>query len=394
MHILHIFVFITSILLLVNALPPKSLKPYTISLTKKPISKSHILHYISRLSNTTDIKRAATVPLDDEFHHDVGYFGEITLGEQKFNVMIDTGFGDVLIPSINCTSTGCENKAKYNPANDKSFKTKDKPFGYDYFGGYVYGIRSTASLNIGGYTPGYNLGQNFGLVNVFPDNLEFDEFDGILGLASSNEFVKDETNVYQNIYYDYGSSNSSNEIFSLKIGREADKTESELIIGGIDKSKYIGELVSTPIFDDIYFSIRLDGFSVNGKSLNFQGRIGKVVSGISPIIVPFEDARKIYQQIPNTNEHDGNFIIPCESNFEVKIKIGGVDWDIDPRDLMDVEQLRNQPYQQVCSGMIIGGRTASDNDWILGSTFLKNVYSVYAYYDHEIRFAKLNNSKF
>ncbi|CAG8730788.1 15463_t:CDS:2, partial [Gigaspora rosea] len=326
MHIFHIFVFIISILLFVNALPPEPLKPYTISLKKKPISKSHRLHYISKLSNNTDIKRAATVPLNDEFHHDVAYFGEITLGEQKFNVMIDTGFGDVLIPSINCTSTGCENKAKYNPANDKSFKTKDKPFGYDYSGGYVYGIRSTASLNIGGYTPGYNLGQNFGLVNVFPESLEFDEFDGILGLASSNEFVEHETNFHENIFFDYGSSNSSNAIFSLKIGREADYTESELIICGIDKNKYIGELVSTKIFDAVYFSIRLDGFSVNGKSLNFQG------------------------------QHDGNFIIPCESKFEVKIKIGGVDWDIDQRDLMDVEQ-RNHSFQQVCSGMIIGGIT-------------------------------------
>ncbi|CAG8820120.1 445_t:CDS:1, partial [Gigaspora rosea] len=51
----------------------------------------------------TNIKRSTNVSLADEFSNDDAYFCEITLGknEQKFNVMIDTGFGDVLIPSIN-----------------------------------------------------------------------------------------------------------------------------------------------------------------------------------------------------------------------------------------------------------------------------------------------------
>ncbi|CAG8815804.1 9154_t:CDS:2, partial [Dentiscutata erythropus] len=104
---------------------------------------------------------------------------------------------------------------------------------------------------------------------------------------------------------------------------EADETESELIIGGIDPSKY-------------------------------TGRIGKIVSGISSIIVPFDDAYKIYQQIPNATDHDGKFVIPCESEFKVKIKIGSVDWDIDPRDLIDVQRFRNR---ETCSGMIMGGIT-------------------------------------
>ncbi|CAG8687160.1 4324_t:CDS:1, partial [Dentiscutata heterogama] len=122
MYIWHIFIFITSILQIVNALPRKSSKPYTITLKKKTISKSNILHYVSSPSTTINIKRAATEPLKNEFHHDFAYFGEVTLGGQKFNVMIDTGFGDFLIPSINCTSSACENKAKYNPENDKSFE--------------------------------------------------------------------------------------------------------------------------------------------------------------------------------------------------------------------------------------------------------------------------------
>ncbi|CAG8585610.1 1908_t:CDS:1, partial [Gigaspora rosea] len=106
MYILHILVFITSILLLVNALPPKSPKSpktYTIPLKKKSISNSLILHYASGSYAATNIKRSTDVSLANEFSNDDAYFCEITFGkhEQKFNVMIDTGFGDVLIPSIN-----------------------------------------------------------------------------------------------------------------------------------------------------------------------------------------------------------------------------------------------------------------------------------------------------
>ncbi|RIB27782.1 aspartic peptidase domain-containing protein [Gigaspora rosea] len=361
MHILHIFVLITSILLLVNALPPKSpksSKSYTIPLKKKTISNSLILHYASGSYAATNIKRSTNVSLADEFSNDDAYFCEITLGknEQKFNVMIDTGFGDVLIPSINCTSAGCENKAKYNLINDTSFKPKNKSFGYDYLGGNVFGIRGiTTSMNISGYISGINnFGLHFGLVSVFPESFEFDEFDGIIGLAPEDDdlITPHEDNFIENIGEDF-----------LEYSHQ---TESELTIGGIDPSKYTGELVYTQIAitaGQDYWTIFIDDFSINNKSLSFKPN-------------------------PNAIENDGMFRIPCGSELKVKIKIGGVDWDIDQRDLISVRQLRNT---QICHGMIVGGAT-DNNEWILGTTFLKNVYSVYDSLSHKIGFAKLNVS--
>ncbi|CAG8819131.1 25693_t:CDS:2, partial [Gigaspora margarita] len=310
-------------------------------------------------SAATNIKRSTNVSLTDDFSHDDAYFCEITLGdhgEQKFNVMIDTGFGDVLIPSINCASAGCENKVKYNPINDTSFRTTNKSFGYVYLGGNVFGIRGiTTSMNISGYISGtHNGGLHFGLANELPKSIESDEFDGVIGLAPENDGSINEDNFINNLGEDF---DDPNQIFSLKIGRDADQTESELTIGGIDPSKY-------------------------------TGRIGRIVSGLSPIIVPFDDVHKIYQQIPNAIENDGIFRIPCESELKVKIKIGGVDWDIDQRDLIGVRHLNNL---QICHGTIIGGIT-DNNEWIFGTSFLKNVYSVYDSQHHKIGFAKLNGS--
>ncbi|CAG8796644.1 22326_t:CDS:2, partial [Dentiscutata erythropus] len=137
-------------------------------------------------SNAINIKRATNVTLSDEFSNDNAYFCEITLM--------------------------CENKAKYNPVNDTSFRTKNQTFGYVYFGGFVFGIRgTTTSMNINGYNSGLNNdtgiiennGLDFGLVDVLPKNFEFDEFDGILGLASFNELVKQSENFYENIQEDF-----------------------------------------------------------------------------------------------------------------------------------------------------------------------------------------------
>ncbi|CAG8792210.1 26906_t:CDS:1, partial [Dentiscutata erythropus] len=95
-------------------------------------------------------------------------------------------------------------------------------------------------MNINRYNSGLNnnsgfienIGLNVGLIYVLPKNFEFDRFNGILGLASQNDLVKQpEENFYENILQDFS---DPNQIFSLKIGREADRTESEFTIGGID----------------------------------------------------------------------------------------------------------------------------------------------------------------
>ncbi|CAG8850404.1 43838_t:CDS:2, partial [Gigaspora margarita] len=127
-----------------------------------------------------------------------------------------------------------------------------------------------------GYTPGLEigLGQDFGLANVLPENFKIYEFDGILGLAPYNEFEDQEDKFYTNIMLDF---KDPYKIFSLKIGRDADKTESELTIGGIDQSK-------------------------------FTDRIGRINSGLSPIIMPLDDAHQIYQQIRNSTENKESFI--------------------------------------------------------------------------------------
>ncbi|CAG8784900.1 36652_t:CDS:2, partial [Gigaspora margarita] len=83
--------------------------------------------------------------------------------------------------------------------------------------------------------------------------------------------------------------------FNDLIGRETDNTESELILGGTYQNKYISKLFF--IDGQTYWIICLDGFSVNDKSLEFQD---------------------------NATKHDGMFRILCESEINVKIKIGDV----------------------------------------------------------------------
>ncbi|CAG8715257.1 17285_t:CDS:2, partial [Racocetra persica] len=305
MNIWHRFIFLISILSLplVNTLPLKSPKSVTIPFMKPlkshkpvaiPLKKSNKLspNHNSKLSTIND-PPIVNASLMDDFHHDDQYFCEITLGGQKFNVMIDTGFGNLLIPSIDCTSA-CDFKNKYNQSKDIFFRTNNKTFGYVYGNGLVEGIRGqTFAMNIGGYSPGSRHktdplpDQQFGLVTKFPNNFKFTEFD-------------------------------VRSMFSLKIGREADGTGSELIIGDVDQSKFTGEIFYTRMINDNDdWIIPLDDLSINGKFLGFQNRTGKFASGFSSIVVPFDDAKLIYQHIPNARDRDGKFIIPCESKIKI-----------------------------------------------------------------------------
>ncbi|CAG8521240.1 14050_t:CDS:2 [Cetraspora pellucida] len=380
MHIWLIFILLSILSLpLGNTLPFKSLKPITI-----PLKKSNANKLFAR-----DNPPTVNEPLTDDFHRDDQYFCEITLGGQKFNVMVDTALGDLLIPSINCTSA-CDFKNKYNPHNDVSFGTKNKTFGYVYGNGLVEGIRGHTIMNIGGYAPGsrhldLSPYQEFGLVSIFPNIFKFTEFDGILGLAITNKFNPDESNFYNNIYFDYLSP-----LFTLKIGREADGTDSELTIGAVDQNKFIGEIVYTTTINNDYWILPIDDLIINGQSLGFQNRTGKISSAYSSIVIPFDDAKLIYQHLPNVRDRDGKFIIPCDSIINIEIKINNTNWAIDHRDLIDVRQFNDI---EICSGMIRGGITESDKEWILGTTFLKNVYSVYNDYNHTIGLAKLNLTK-
>ncbi|CAG8795817.1 11958_t:CDS:1, partial [Racocetra fulgida] len=107
----------------------------------------------------------------------------------------------------------------------------------------------------------------------------------------------------------------------------------------------------------------------------------------SLIIIPPNDAEIIHQKIPGATKLQGKFVVPCNTTTDIAFTLGGVNHNIDPRDLA----FRPTDQNGLCSSGIAAENIAGNLTWIVGDVFLKNVYSVYNIKDLTVGFAKSKN---
>jgi cathepsin D len=83
-----------------------------------------------------------------------------------------------------------------------------------------------------------------------------------------------------------------------------------------------------------------------------------------------------------------HLLLACNTSVAVSISFGGTDWEISPSD-MNVGTVTSG----MCAGAIFdGGALSGFSDyWIIGDTFLKNVYSVFRAEPPSVGFAQLAN---
>ncbi|CAG8760505.1 33404_t:CDS:2, partial [Racocetra persica] len=112
--------------------------------------------------------------------NDIAYYVVITIGNQEFKVILDTGSSDLWIPNKDCTSISCQNHNKFDPSKSKTFIKEGNPWSIQYDSGFASGITGIDNIKIGCFTADKQI---FGLANDVPDVIEFLEFDGILGLG-------------------------------------------------------------------------------------------------------------------------------------------------------------------------------------------------------------------
>ncbi|RIB08622.1 aspartic peptidase domain-containing protein [Gigaspora rosea] len=182
-----------------------------------------------------------------------------------------------------------------------------------------------------------------------------------------------------------------NPIFSFHFQHYYDfDDQGTFTLGGVDKSKLKGKItfnsvIPTPILNAIAFwLINLDDASVDGKPLSFSGKSAIIDTGTSIMIIPPNDAKAIHDKIPDS-EFDSQselYIIPCDTTAIVSLKFGGVDYKIPARDLILSPISGTQ-----CLSSIIPGEFFGPNLWIVGQTFIKNVYSVFDVKNQKVGFA-------
>ena len=89
--------------------------------------------------------------------------------------------------------------------------------------------------------------------------------------------------------------------------------------------------------------------------------------------------------------YDGYWEYPCSSQVNVTLQYGGLAYSISNAD-MNLGSFTSD--SSMCTGAFfeMNLSSASPIDWIVGASFLKNVYSIFRYNPLAIGFAQLSNS--
>lgn len=180
------------------------------------------------------------------------------------------------------------------------------------------------------------------------------------------------------------------------------------IFGGVDSTKFEGDLNYIPIGpgERDFWKLPLEGMTVGGNPVDVSKGllIGRkapacaIDTGTTLIGVPTDMAAAIYAQIPGSSKvpssvmgQGGYYQYPCDTNVDVKLKFGGVEYGISNTD-MNFGTFTDDG--KTCIGAFFGQDVSprSPVQWIVGAAFLKNVYTSFRYEPTAIGFAPLTTN--
>ncbi|CAO3670461.1 unnamed protein product [Rhizopus stolonifer] len=184
------------------------------------------------------------------------YLVQVSIGTpaQTFTVTLDTGSADLWVPSSSCPSSECP-LSRFDSTNSSTFKSLSESFSIQYGIGSANGTYATDTVSVGGASVS---SQQFGLASSTSDILDSAssnsnsvQGDGILGLGypSLTQANSQGSGSYNPFVFNLVSQNIiSDPVFSIYLNSYSETGWSgEIIFGGVDSTKYDGDLAYLPV---------------------------------------------------------------------------------------------------------------------------------------------------
>ena len=173
-------------------------------------------------------------------------------------------------------------------------------------------------------------------------------------------------------------------VFSIYLQRDGNETNGgEIAFGGIDNTKYIGNVTYAPVSLEGYWQFTLDGFTFDDEELCEDGCEAIADTGITLIVGPSDYVEMLHSRIGAEKQFNGQYTVDCKkvpSLPPINFVIGGKKF-----------QLTGNEYILNIQGTCISGFQGFDMPngplWMLGDTFLSKYYSVYDYGNKRVGFA-------
>ncbi|KAI0754715.1 acid protease [Daedaleopsis nitida] len=319
------------------------------------------------------------VPLEDQ-GGDLLWSGSVNIGTppQSFVIDFDTGSSDLWVPSSSCKS--CGTHSQYNAKKSSGSKKEKGSFEISYGdGSTASGSPYSDTVSLGGVNV---TGQVFAAVTTESTEFQTDPIDGLMGMGlpalsalQADPFFS--TAVKQGAVKEG--------TFAFKLAQNG----SELFIGGTNSELFTGDIEFHDVSGDSGFWV-IDGGSMSVDNETVSSNLMTIIdSGTTLAVAPPAAAEALYQSIKGAQEFDqGFFSFPCDSPPQVAFSWGGKSWEIstDNINLGPIEEGSSD-----CAGAIVGEDLGfgSDSVWLLGDTFMKNVYTVFSVDKNAVGFATL-----
>ncbi|KAI0630375.1 acid protease [Trametes polyzona] len=360
----------------VVAAPQQVAKPQRIALQSRTTPKGHATAVRKRVA------QAINVPLDDFFlGTDLQWFGNISVGTppQDVSVVFDTGSQSLEFASTECTS--CTQSNKFDPSKSQTFVRGSRVTTLDFATGvgvdpvvdndYVLTVRSgTDTVTVGGVSAeGVSL---FTIIDQTP-KFNIDPFLGIQGMGSRAEG-----------FFAAVTRSGLPSLFSLFLTPHT-VGNAELIVGGIDESKFKGDLIYADQVGGGDWEVQSSQITVNGKTNSILKKRRDIIfdSGTSNILFDTQTTEAMYALISPAIKpfpaEPGAYGLPCSQidGLPATIDLTFTSQSGQPFNLtIPSSELNVGPFESdpsTCQTLI----NAFDGLELVGGSVLKHYYSVW-----------------
>jgi len=344
-------------------------------------------------------KRSSGTNLLTNQNTDSSYFGSLAIGTPplSYNVILDTGSSDLWVADSNCL-TGCESVPTFDSSKSTSFQNKSQSFSIQYGSGEAAGTLGQDTIQMAGFSVA---NQVFAICDQVSSGLLIDPVSGLLGLAWSAIASSGATPFWQTLAQ---SGAWDSPVMAFQLTRFVDDTSAQTLepggsftMGFVNQSLYSGEIdfQNMPTATESYWILSMTSMTVQGNAITLPtgtDSYSAIDTGTTLVGGPTSSIQAIYAQIPGsapaTGNYEGYYTYPCDTQVNVVISFGGPSWPISSADFK-LAQISNSQ----CVGAFFELQTGSSApSWIIGDTFLKNVYSVFRFNPPSIGFAALSDT--
>jgi cathepsin D len=338
---------------------------------------------------------------------DVSYFAQVNVGTppQSFDLILDTGSSDLWFATNPCVSCPA-GTTLFNSSASTTLQTGTDRVSLKYGSGSAQGVIAQDTVSMGPFTVSKQI---FVAVTSVAAQTIDGALDGIMGLAFQGIAQSTATPFWQTLISNNQLTNSEFSFFVTRFVNDASAQEEEpggvLTIGGTNSSLYQGDIdfqsFTSPISGGSFWLQTVTEVLVNGKSVNIPGgasAVAAIDTGTSLIGAPTAAVEAIWGAVPGSvplsGAQAGYFAFPCTTQLTLAISFGGPSWPIRAADL-NLGTIGNGR----CLGAVFDVSQGSSTQpggvnpsWIIGDTFLKNVYSVFRANPPAVGFAQLSNA--